>query len=817
MTPDQPPSPTLPNKRALPLVWKIWLSIAILLAGFSLVMLQGAWVGRAIQARNHLVTEHFLPAALLAQEVSAAYKAQLDDLHKAALTNDPETAATAAGHSQDILAALTRISTLGELPDDMTTLARENLDHYRLFAAQAFSGAESRQAMELRHLSDRLATSLARLADALGTMVSDELQSISTLTKQQSTTSLLIFLATTLSTALLVGRILSHSIIRPLKKTVALAHRMAAGDLSQTLDIRQDDEIGALARAMNALATKLKAHCRELEETVHEKTVTLQKANSRLVLEIGQRKDTQHELLGALAEIEQAHRAKNAFLGMMSHELRTPMNGIIGMSSLALDTALDKTQHRYLTTIRNSAETLLAILTDILDYAKIEANNLELANVDFEPRKVIDDISEHLSQRAHDLGLDFFTLTDPAVPDWLQGDATRLRQVLMNLAGNAIKFTQSGEVAMRMEVINTTAHHVTIRFAISDTGIGIAPERCSQLFEPFTQADISTTRKFGGTGLGLAISNRLVELMGGTIMVESAEGEGSTFWFTATFTIAGHGRQPAPARQDRPLIYREASVAPQPPPFRAPGARILVADADNTSLVVAEAILASFACVVDLAHTGQEAMDRLQSADYDLIFMDIHLPLLDGLEATAAITNWRQSLEAGKQAKTRIPVIALTADLTEDTLFASQAMGVVDQVEKPLRPATLAACLRKWLPTGSGGNTPAAEALPFSRERLLHRLGGDPRRLNELTLATRLAIPRYLADLDTACATNNCQQAAATCQEIKKMCAALGVAALQHHALHLCLAMENNNIEQTREYYHQLRPLLSDLLHHLDD
>ncbi|MBU0680384.1 MAG: response regulator, partial [Proteobacteria bacterium] len=802
--------------------------MAIIVGGFSLVMLQGAWVGHYIQNQNLLVTEHFFPAALHGQDIISAYMAQLEEFEEAILTAEPERLKTAAGHTKNIINGLENIIAMTELPPALITLAKENLDHYRNFESQAFplyahmltdpaDDSLLAAAAEMHRLSQDLSAAFTLLTKTISTVVSDELQSITALTQRQNKNNLLIFLVVIVISSLLVAYILSHSIIRPLKKTVALANMMADGDLSQKLDIKQNDEIGELAQAMNAMARTLEDHYQELEDTVHEKTITLQKANSQLVLEIGQRKDTQHELLSAMAEVEKANRTKSTFLSMMSHELRTPMNGIIGMSSLALDTALTTTQNKYLSTIKNSAESLLTILNDILDFSTIEAQKLELESVDFEPRKIMDDISERLSLRAHDMGLDFFTLTDPTIPDWLHGDGARLRQVLLNLTGNAIKFTKSGEVAMRMEVIDRSAHAVTIRFAVSDTGIGIPKDRLVNLFEPFAQADVSTTRKFGGTGLGLSISNRLVELMGGKIQVESAEGEGSTFWFTATFTISDHARQAGHATGDRSLIYREGKIPPQGPPFKAPDKRILAVDDDNTNLVVAQAILETFGCVVDLARTGQEALDRLLEADYDLILMDIQMPVLDGLEATAAIKGWAKSPDAKKQAKSRTPIIALTADISAGARTKYLAAGMVDYLGKPLRPDILASSLKKWLHTTQGEEKSQAQTIHFSQSRLLQRLGGDQQKLKELTLATRIAIPQYLAELKTACANNNCQQAAATCLEIKKMGAKLGLAPLQHYALHLTMAMENNAMDQSRDHYQHLRTLLTELLKTLDD
>lgn len=801
--------------------------MAIIFGGFIIVMVQNVWVGQYIQNKNHVVTEFFFPAALHAQETLTAFQAQLEEFEEAVLSAEPERLKTAVDHTENIIMGLERITTIAELPAVLTSQAAEDLSRYRRFAREAFplysrmldpapNETLLERAAELDRLSHGLINSLTFLADSMSQIVGEELQNITTLSQRQNKTNLLVFLTVLVISSILVAHILLNSIIKPLQKTVALANMMAAGDLSQKLDIKHNDEIGALGHAMNTMARQLENHYQELEAAVNDKTHILQKANKQLQIEIEQRHDTQHELLAAMEKAEDANRTKSSFLAMMSHELRTPMNGIIGMSSLVLDTALDETQRRYLTTIRNSAEALLTILNDILDFSKIEADKLELETVDFEPHKVMDDISEHLSGQAHDMGLEFFTLTDPSVPDWLQGDAGRLRQVLLSLGDNAIKFTKSGEVAIRMEVIDRTAKDVTIRFAISDTGIGIPAGQLQHLFEPFTQADISTTRKFGGTGLGLAISNRLVQLMGGIIKAESSEGKGSTFWFTATFAISDHASPAMAAPKIRSLIYNDNTPpSPPPPPFLATGKRILVADDETTNLIVAQAILESFGCIVHLAHTGQEAVDQLQQRDYDLILMDIQMPVLDGLMATATIKGWSQSAETTKQAKSRIPIIAITADASKENVLEYFTAGIADHIEKPLRPASLADCLRKWLPARQRQQNERQPPLQFSEKRLLLRLKGDVHKLKELIMAARIAIPRHLAELDLACTNNDCRQAIKTCLAIKKIGGNLGVAALQHHAIQLCLAMESNDEEQAREHYRKIKPLLTELLQRL--
>jgi PAS domain S-box-containing protein len=409
------------------------------------------------------------------------------------------------------------------------------------------------------------------------------------------------------------------------------------------------------------------------------------------IQDITDRVEAQDALRQANAELEQASRAKSEFLATMSHEIRTPLNGVIGLTSLLQSTALDARQREYVGGIQSSGEALLGLINDILDFSKIEAGHLTLERRPLDPRQLVRELVALFAVEAQARGLRLHEQVDPAVPPRLVGDPMRLRQVLLNLVGNALKFTERGAVGISVSLEEESADGALLRIAVHDTGIGIAPEVQSRLFAPFTQADVSMTRRYGGTGLGLAICKRLVEAMGGQIGVESTPGVGSTFWLTLHLPRLL-------ATAERPLASPQIGpAAPVAGAADGPRGRVLVAEDNPINRLVVVGLLEVLGCAVHTAEDGRQAVEAVAQEDYDLVLMDLHMPELDGFAATAAIREQERAEGGGR----RLPIVALTADALTTDGDRSLAAGMDDHLAKPVTPALLAAVLERWL-TPSG-------------------------------------------------------------------------------------------------------------------
>ena len=612
---------------------------------------------------------------------------------------------------------------------------------------------------------------------------------------------------------LVIGGVSTFRLSRRIAGLGEAAVAMGQGSFDEQVETEGNDEIAQLGRFFNETSRELKRTTQE----ANRQTVSIRAKNRMLRQEIGVRRMVERQLTEAKEASEIAERAKSDFLANMSHEIRTPMNGITGMTEFLLETELDEDQRGYAKTVSSCAKSLLALLNDILDFSKIEAGKLEFEDVPFDLGETVEEVMDILATRSSDRGLELVNAVSPDVPRELRGDPGRLRQVLTNLIGNAIKFTEDGQVVVSVVAVQEEEDQVFLRFEVMDSGIGIPQDRIDRLFQSFSQVDASTTRKYGGTGLGLAISKRLVELMEGQIGVESVEGQGSTFWFTACFdkqtalpsvrrvdlsglrvmliddndasrevtakllvawgcipylvepldavaglrtamdegepygvvliacegglglgeSIQDHvlvgdtpvvlalpvtakeatararelgfaGLLTKPLKQSRLQValrrvvgrgqLEEEDVAPGPepqapsplPPEVVTSLRVLVAEDNPVNQLVSRKMLEGLGVSVEVVENGLEALEAVQTSDYDLVLMDCQMPEMDGFAATKEIRTLDEPCS-------RIPIVALTANAMKGDREACLAAGMDDYLAKPFSKAELSEVLARRL------------------------------------------------------------------------------------------------------------------------
>ncbi|WP_300295188.1 PAS-domain containing protein [Ferrovibrio sp.] len=433
---------------------------------------------------------------------------------------------------------------------------------------------------------------------------------------------------------------------------------------------------------------------KEQQETLQRNITDLEAANRQVEQQSFRLRELADRFSEEKERAEEASRAKSEFLAMMSHEIRTPMNGVLGTIGLLQNTELSQQQNKLVITARESAEHLLTLINDILDFSKLEAGRIDLESIDFDLPRLIESAISMMNPRAVMKGLRLSSHLTPHVPHFAKGDPARLRQILFNLTGNAIKFTDSGEVEIIVDSAQQPDGHHDLTVKVRDTGIGIAADKTQHLFGRFSQADSSIARRFGGTGLGLAISKQLVELMGGKIGVDSTEGQGSVFWFTL------------PLQEGKP-VETEIPAAQGDGPATQKSLRILVAEDNQVNQMVIGMMLRQLGHQVDLVTNGIEACEQVQKAPYDLVLMDMQMPEMDGLTATQTIRRLPQDCA-------RLPIIALTANAMEGDRERYISGGMDDYVAKPIALPQLIAAINRVL--GAGPAASGAGAAPQQQE-----------------------------------------------------------------------------------------------------
>jgi|GEM_PF-1371913 Signal transduction histidine kinase len=524
------------------------------------------------------------------------------------------------------------------------------------FAAPVFSASSARLGVI------RYGISTARMYNAIITEKRNTGREISRNILYTLAISLGIFIV-----ALQAARSQARAITKPIVELTEATKAIAQGDYSLPLKVVSNDEIGVLADNFEKMRMTVKEYTGNLESKVGQRTTELRQAMDNL----SKMKD----------QAETATRAKSEFLSNMSHEIRTPMNAVIGFGNLLKQTKLTNTQKDYVETICSSGELLLSLINDILDISKIESQKITLEEIDFNLESLVNNILRILRQKAMDKKIGLNIVYPESVPRYFKGDPTRIEQIFLNLVGNAIKFTDKGNVTVTVRApdgeIADSAERTALEISIKDTGIGISGEKHQVIFEAFAQVDASITRKFGGTGLGLAITKALVQMMGGTIRVESEEGKGSDFIIDLALKNA-----PPPVGEVTPLgDTKEYGLETK-------GVSVLVVEDNPLNQKLMAILLKQLDCIADMANNGAEAVDMAGKKKYDIILMDLQMPVMDGYKATEIIR--------GVQVNKTTPIIALTAKVFQEDQEKCAACGMNDFLTKPVETKTLRKMILKW-------------------------------------------------------------------------------------------------------------------------